>query len=278
MFKNILAIAFLAICPLLVAQQSLNNDAVIKLVKAGLSDDLIVSTVNAQPGAFDTSTDGIIALKTAGASDRVVAAIVGKAATPAPATMASIPAPAPAMDDPDNPAAAHDPGVYLMTASPDGKRKMVFIDRGGAGREKMHRGFASASMNAEIPGPRASARTIDAQPVFYMYFPSASELGGLGGSGLISSPSQFSLLSLDVKKDHRETAVAKVSGFGGVSVGNDAKKTSLMNIERVRPYVYKVTPTQSLKSGEYAFIASTNVAGSATGGTVVIYDFGVDVK
>jgi S1-C subfamily serine protease len=78
--KNIFAILFLAICPLLFAQQALNNDSVIKLVKAGLSEDLIVSTINAQAGTYDTSTDGIIALKTAGISDKVVAAIVARAA------------------------------------------------------------------------------------------------------------------------------------------------------------------------------------------------------
>ena len=76
MRKSIFAVLFLAICPLLFAQQALNNDAIIKLVKAGLSDDLIVSTINAQQGSYDTSTDGIIALKTAGVSDKVVAAVI----------------------------------------------------------------------------------------------------------------------------------------------------------------------------------------------------------
>ena len=60
MRKNILAVFFLVFCPLLIAQQALNNDSVIKLTKAGLSDDLIVSTVNSQAGAYDTSTDGLI--------------------------------------------------------------------------------------------------------------------------------------------------------------------------------------------------------------------------
>jgi hypothetical protein len=68
MRRSFLAVAFLALCPLLVAQQALNNDSVIKLVKAGLSEDLIVSTVNASPGTYDTSANGLIALKTAGSS------------------------------------------------------------------------------------------------------------------------------------------------------------------------------------------------------------------
>lgn len=60
MRKNILAAVFLAICPLAFAQQALNNDAIIKLVKAGMSDDLIITTINAQPGNFDVSMDADI--------------------------------------------------------------------------------------------------------------------------------------------------------------------------------------------------------------------------
>jgi hypothetical protein len=84
--KKILLVLFLGFCTLLAAQQALNNDAIIKLVKAGLSDDLIVSTVNAQRGSYDTSTDGLIALKSAGVSDKVVAAIVAKTAATSPKT------------------------------------------------------------------------------------------------------------------------------------------------------------------------------------------------
>ena len=97
MRKNILAVVFLAICPLAFAQQALNNDAVIKLVKSGQSEDTIVSTINTSPGTYDTSAEGLTTLKAAGASDKVVAAIVGKAsagATPAVAPIPPSPAPA----------------------------------------------------------------------------------------------------------------------------------------------------------------------------------------
>ena len=99
MRKVILAMVFLAISPLLIAQQALNNDGVIRLVKAGLSDDLIVSAINAQPGTYDTSADGLNALKAAGASGKVIVAIVMKSAGPArvaPAAAAPIAPPAPA--------------------------------------------------------------------------------------------------------------------------------------------------------------------------------------
>jgi len=98
MRKSLLVLMFLAFCPLLVAQQSLNNESVIKLVKAGLSEDLIVSTINASPGVYDASANGLIALKGAGASDKVVTAIVLKGnapmapvALPAQAVQSSVP-------------------------------------------------------------------------------------------------------------------------------------------------------------------------------------------
>jgi hypothetical protein len=135
--KNLLAVVFLAICTLLVAQQplpapassseqqippamapdgsaaqpaptqlsmpdilptaqkALNNDGVIKMVKAGLSDDLIVSTINAQPGSYDTSADALNALKAAGASGKVLVAIVMKTAGPAQVAPAAPAAPTP---------------------------------------------------------------------------------------------------------------------------------------------------------------------------------------
>jgi hypothetical protein len=63
-----------------VAQQSLNNEAVIKLVQGGLSDDLIISTIRASPGVYDASADGLIALKSSGVSNAVIAAVVAKSA------------------------------------------------------------------------------------------------------------------------------------------------------------------------------------------------------
>jgi hypothetical protein len=92
MKRSIRAVLFLAICPLLMAQQVLNNEAVVKLVKAGLADDLIISTIIGSPGTYDISADGIIALKGAGVSDKVVTAILRKAAIPA-AVSAPVPAP-----------------------------------------------------------------------------------------------------------------------------------------------------------------------------------------
>jgi len=98
------------------------------VVKAGLSDDLIVTTINSSPGIYNTSVDGIIALKTARVSDRVVSAIVAKANAEAAAATAPIPPLAPMSssadqnstnsDDPNDPNIAHDPGIYMYAKGP----------------------------------------------------------------------------------------------------------------------------------------------------------------
>ena len=77
MRKSFIALIFLAFCSMLIAQQALNNDSVIKLVKAGLSDDLIITTVNVMPGSYDTTPDGLIALKSAGASIAIYSSRTG---------------------------------------------------------------------------------------------------------------------------------------------------------------------------------------------------------
>ena len=56
----------------------MENDAVAKMVRAGLSDDIVIATIKASPGQYDTTTDAVIGLEHAGVSDRVIAAMRSK--------------------------------------------------------------------------------------------------------------------------------------------------------------------------------------------------------
>ena len=89
MSKVVIAVGFLV---LLLGQQTLNNDSVINLMKAGFSEDVIISAINRSLGAYDTSVDGLIALKNAGITNKEISAIVAKAYPP-PAR-AALPVPA----------------------------------------------------------------------------------------------------------------------------------------------------------------------------------------
>ena len=67
----------------------LTVDGVISLVKAGLSDDLIIAKIQKSGQAFDLSTDDMVRLKQAKASDAVIKAMM--TATPAPVPAAAAP-------------------------------------------------------------------------------------------------------------------------------------------------------------------------------------------
>ena len=58
------------------AQQALTNDAILKLVKAGITEDTIITIVNHEPGNYAVAAPDIAALKAGGASEKVIAAMV----------------------------------------------------------------------------------------------------------------------------------------------------------------------------------------------------------
>ena len=62
-------------------QSALTNDSIIKMLRAGLGEDVIVSTVKAQPAKYSTGVDDLIALKGAGVTDRIIAAMVERMAS-----------------------------------------------------------------------------------------------------------------------------------------------------------------------------------------------------
>ncbi len=85
MRRNVLFVLLLSLSPVLLAQAVFTNDSLIKMAKAGLSDDLIVTTISASQGHFDTSAEGLISLKAGGVSDKVVSAILLKTSAAMPA-------------------------------------------------------------------------------------------------------------------------------------------------------------------------------------------------
>jgi hypothetical protein len=71
----------------------LTVDGVISLVGAGISDDLIIAKIQKSGQTFDLSTDDMVRLKKAGASDTVMKAMMS--GTPAPAAVPAVPVAAP---------------------------------------------------------------------------------------------------------------------------------------------------------------------------------------
>jgi hypothetical protein len=272
--KNILAVVFLAICPLAFAQQALDNNAVIKLVKAGLSDDLIVTTINAQPGNYDVSTDGLIALKTGGASDKVVSAIVLKASAappappaapapptppappvapappappappvpPAPPTPPVAPAPPapPVADVPALPPGITDVGVYYQdkssawTAIP---AEIVTAKYGGFGLSVKEIG--GRSTNGHVAGVKA--QTAATLPIMLaVYVPEGRTIA------------DYRLIRFQIKSNERIFPITS----GTATTDNDEldKNAVGFSSEKIAPRVYQIMLSAHLGKGEYGML------------------------
>jgi hypothetical protein len=75
---RVIVFLFLAGAAAIFAQQVLDNDAILKLVRTGLSTDIILSIVGNEPGKYSVAADDLIKLKDAGVPDAVVAVMIRK--------------------------------------------------------------------------------------------------------------------------------------------------------------------------------------------------------
>lgn len=266
------------------AQQSMNNEAVIKMVKAGLADPIVISTIQSAAGQYDISSDGLIALKNAGVDDAVIAAVVSKKAGPG-MTYTSAPA------NPDDPNATHEAGIYIYDAARAADHKMIELDpsvysqakTGGALATAYTYGIVKAKAKAIIRSAHSNARVTDPNVSFYFFFEQTS--AGLShassSGGTTTTPNEFTLLRFDIKGDTRETVIGKYNAYGSQS-GNDDKAIVSFSFEKIRPGVYKVTPKAPLSPGEYGFVSASGTAvvgffGAAmTSSGSHVFDFGVN--
>jgi hypothetical protein len=94
---KILRITILMFAVPLFAAEVLDNAAVIRLVGTGLAPDVIVLKIEGTEAAFDTTTDGLVALKKASVPDSVIRAMLLKKAVtlPAPQVSTAVVAPRP---------------------------------------------------------------------------------------------------------------------------------------------------------------------------------------
>ena len=275
---------------------AMTNADVIKLVRAGLNDSLIaVGIRQAKATKFDITADGLVALKTAGVSDFVIAVMLDPTAPPAPppAAVASpvsgVAAVSPAKEaapagDPF--AVPRDPGIYLDTGG--GPDTLVVLEpsvfsqakSGGILTSAMTYGLYKAKLKAVVRSPKANIRTPQQRPTFYFYFEnrSASPGGGFAGSAAsATSPNEVVLAQMVAKRDSRELVVGEF-GATGTSTGARTEDTVPLTIQKLAPGVYRVVPSEDLGRGEFCFFFASGAGAIGAGAAGKLFDFGVDER
>lgn len=234
------------------AQEVLNNDAVIAMKKAGLSEGVILAKIRGSQAKFDTSTQALVALKQAGLSDGVIEAMVAHAGPGAGSAGA--------------PAAAVKPGG--ADGMPQVRDAIVHVR--GAQFVEMTPAIASVETNFQVftskselvlKGRKAPYRVEDKQPVFFSVW----------------APNEVPLVKLKPGDSHDDRNLKFSSGafmpYGGTQkTGVRTEDIISVDSEKDPRGFYRLKPREPLKPGEYGFVVTSGFAGS--GGK--IFDFGVD--
>ena len=108
-------------------------DSVIQLVKAGMSDDLIIKSLKKTNKPVDLSPADMVKLKQAGVSDNVIGVLLDPTSVPAPVAAAAAPPPPPppAPEPPPAPApapVASAPAPVPTGATSQAEKKRVIVD------------------------------------------------------------------------------------------------------------------------------------------------------
>ncbi len=258
--------------------ETLNNEAVVSLVELGLGEEAIVAKIKNSDPNYKLSIEDLTSLKNQGVSSKIIAAMISVDGEKSNEVI-MVP------ESPD-PMLPHPTGVYLL-ADWEEEPKMSRINytvsnqvkTGGFLGAALTGGIASTSLKAIIPNASATTNSVSAKPVFYMFFDDSNSEEKIqnsnwasGSASIVTSPSEFTLISLKVKKGRRQAKVGKFN-FTGAKTGVLDKDQIAFDHEEVRRGVYKVSPREELEPGEYGFIFAINGDNGRGIASARIFDF-----
>jgi len=246
-----------------VQTRTVSNDDVVKMVAAGLSEEVVLAFVRqAPPNSFDTSPTALIALKEKQVPQSVIAAMISGATTPAvPVAPSRFGPPAANADDP---LAAHTPGFYvdkgdrqLPRLQPLRMARITNTRAAGGGLHAVTGGlFGSVNLNYRVSGESAAVR-VSPTTSFYYYDPYGT-----------NDADAIVIVRLTKKGREREFTGARKGDISGLrTVESDVE----LVVEKAAAGVFRLQPKKPLTPGEYGFAISLGAAG-----VVTVYDFGVD--
>jgi hypothetical protein len=267
--KRILTVAILVLGFLpagfrLVAQQELDNKAVLKMAKAGLSPEIVSATVNANPGHYDVSPDAMIALKKAGVGDAVISAMISKnaggntaAGTPiqgvasagAGAGFALASAPSAVSNANGLPAGVDSVGVYVKDTSGNWAEvdaEVVNFKTGGALKHIGSAGIVKGDLNGNVAGFH-SRLGLHSPAEFILYVPEGT------------SPGEYQLIRFRVNSNSRE--FRSLTGGVAHTSGGAVRDTVEFTTKKIAPRVYQVTVSGDAGKGEFGFLPPLDMLG-----------------
>lgn len=257
-----------------VIRHRLTNQDIIAMVSSGISEDVILTKIRvasasgSEATSFDTSVEGLKALKAANIPDSVIKAMIDP--TPPAPTVVSLAGPAtlnPNLPPPEVGVYWKDGANFILIQGQAVSQSKV----GGKTANVFTYGIKQMHWDAFINGPSSTNRVRELWPIFYFYVPDGA------------SAADYVLLKLTRKGDRREFQIGNFGGWLGGSSGPERNKEIAFKSDHVGIRIYRIVLGSELKPGEYAFFMGTgqqsatagSIAGKGAGGAATgrIYDF-----
>ncbi len=230
---------------LLQAQEKLSNESILKMASAGLSEVVILSTINHNPGAYTTSVQDLIALKQAGLSDKVIAAMINKAVGDQPVATSR----QEAVESGNAQPPQMEIGIYTKKGETwtEVLPEVVNWKTGGTLKSLASAGIVKKDINGNLIGP-ASRNTVKTPLDFLIVAPEGVSI------------TEYQLIRLRLNKDYREFRTIT----GGILNQQSGAMRDMVPFEgkRVSPRVFAVTLPTNLGAGEYGFLSPGAVGSS----------------
>lgn len=200
----------------------MTNEDVIQMVSAGFDDDMVIKTIQSRPAAFDTSVEKLISLKKAGLSQKIIAAMISPVAT----------AKAPAAEQQSN--IPEEVGVYVRQGE-----KFLLVEPEAIALRTSGFPMFGRNFNGSLSGPSSSAR---------IAMPAEVVIHCADGT----SATDYQLLKLEVKKDHREFRAMRAGAFGRTKAGGEDNVIAV-EFRKLGPRTYSAA-LDKLAPGEYGWL------------------------
>ncbi len=233
----------------------LTNDTILRMSKAGLDDAVILQTIQTQPGGYDTGPDDLIALKHAGVSQAVIAAMQARSAGLAvhPTSTKVDPAPLSAGVD--------EIGVYYQDK--DGqwvplRTERVQFKSSGWLKNAATDGLVKQDMNGHLEGPR-SPLALQTGVHLLIYAPVGTQA------------EEYDFLRFDQHTGSRDFRV-KTGGLFHSQTGSQRNELEFHPV-KIAKDMYTFTVPVDIEKGEYGVLppGSSNVPGLSNAGKIFTF-------
>ena len=221
-----------------VPDDAMTNDTVLRMHDAGLSDDLIVQSITAQPGTYGTSPDELIHLRQRGLSNVVLAAMATKGRRSLTHNSRAQATPPEMMEPPP----VSEIGVYYKDARGAWipmESESVHIKSGGFVKSTLTHNIIKEDRNGVVSGKEA--KLLLPRPTDFLIFTAE----GVEGS-------EYDLLRFRLNSKDREFRTLT----GGVfhQSGGAQRDEQPFQPKRIAPRVYTFTVPRETPGGEYGIL------------------------